>query len=188
MVDFRSRQARGEPHQTGAFSQTVCRSFFANCLPAERPQALVFLAAAMDLELGIVCGHCDIYSPMSTLACPGCGHDLSLFPGKSAVADESRPAAAGAFPRPQAKISLGSAGDSGPAHARDDPPADPLAPADDSPDKPQGSLVQSSYARLSERAASWSRPAITYASRVRPRYLRGTSSVVAAEMPFPPTF
>lgn len=34
----------------------------------------------MDLEIGIVCGNCDWYSPMKTGACPSCGHSLALIP------------------------------------------------------------------------------------------------------------
>jgi pSer/pThr/pTyr-binding forkhead associated (FHA) protein len=32
----------------------------------------------MNLELGVVCGECDAYSPMGTTRCPSCGHDLAL--------------------------------------------------------------------------------------------------------------
>lgn len=35
------------------------------------------------LQLGIVCGHCDAYSPLGTRSCPSCGQDLLLFPRKS---------------------------------------------------------------------------------------------------------
>jgi pSer/pThr/pTyr-binding forkhead associated (FHA) protein len=34
----------------------------------------------MDIELGIVCGSCDAYSPMGTSMCPGCGNALALMP------------------------------------------------------------------------------------------------------------
>jgi len=33
----------------------------------------------MEIELGIVCGSCDLYSPMKTAKCSGCGHDLALY-------------------------------------------------------------------------------------------------------------
>src|ERR1035437_543557 len=33
----------------------------------------------MELELGIVCGHCDTYSPMRTATCPACGTDLAIL-------------------------------------------------------------------------------------------------------------
>lgn len=33
----------------------------------------------MELELGIVCGHCDTYSPMRTVTCPVCGNDLAIL-------------------------------------------------------------------------------------------------------------
>jgi pSer/pThr/pTyr-binding forkhead associated (FHA) protein len=33
----------------------------------------------MDLEIGIVCGACDWYSPMKTATCPSCGNDLALI-------------------------------------------------------------------------------------------------------------
>src|SRR4051794_34927198 len=32
----------------------------------------------MNLELGVVCGECDAYSPMGTTRCPSCDHDLAL--------------------------------------------------------------------------------------------------------------
>jgi len=35
------------------------------------------------LELGVVCGHCDGYSPLGIAACPSCGQELLLFPRKS---------------------------------------------------------------------------------------------------------
>ncbi len=34
----------------------------------------------MGIEIGIVCGVCEWYSPMKTTACPSCGHDLALLP------------------------------------------------------------------------------------------------------------
>lgn len=37
------------------------------------------------LELGIVCGQCDVVSPLGTRVCAACGHDLRLFPGKPSV-------------------------------------------------------------------------------------------------------
>lgn len=36
--------------------------------------------SAGEIDIGIVCGNCDRYSPMGTLACPECRHDLALFP------------------------------------------------------------------------------------------------------------
>ena len=33
----------------------------------------------MEIELGIVCGACDAYSPMGTSMCPGCGNTLALI-------------------------------------------------------------------------------------------------------------
>ena len=33
----------------------------------------------MNLEIGVVCGQCDAYSPMGTAHCPFCAHDLALF-------------------------------------------------------------------------------------------------------------
>ena len=33
----------------------------------------------MDLELGIVCGQCDTYSPMRTATCPVCDNDLAIL-------------------------------------------------------------------------------------------------------------
>lgn len=32
----------------------------------------------MNLEIGVVCGSCDGYSPMGTARCPRCGHDLGI--------------------------------------------------------------------------------------------------------------
>lgn len=43
----------------------------------------------MNLELGVVCGSCDAYSPMGTARCASCGHDLALFRAK--VASEAPP-------------------------------------------------------------------------------------------------
>ncbi len=40
----------------------------------------------MDLELGVVCGSCDAYSPMGTARCPLCGHDLTLARERARVA------------------------------------------------------------------------------------------------------
>ena len=37
-------------------------------------------------EIGIVCGQCDQWSPMGTLACPACEHDLALFVSAEASA------------------------------------------------------------------------------------------------------
>jgi pSer/pThr/pTyr-binding forkhead associated (FHA) protein len=37
----------------------------------------------VNLELGVVCGACDAYSPMGTARCPSCGHDLALFRQKA---------------------------------------------------------------------------------------------------------
>jgi len=51
----------------------------------------------MEIELGIVCGSCDLYSPMKTAKCPGCGHDLALYakgqgPRVTTTATRSAPA------------------------------------------------------------------------------------------------
>ncbi len=43
----------------------------------------------MELEIGIVCGSCDWYSPMKTGACPGCGHSLALVPRAASSAQLS---------------------------------------------------------------------------------------------------
>jgi hypothetical protein len=32
----------------------------------------------MPLEIGVVCGQCDTYSPAGTVRCPACAHDLAL--------------------------------------------------------------------------------------------------------------
>jgi pSer/pThr/pTyr-binding forkhead associated (FHA) protein len=42
------------------------------------------------LEVGIVCGRCETFSPMGDARCPACGHDLTLF---SADQPSLRPAA-----------------------------------------------------------------------------------------------
>jgi pSer/pThr/pTyr-binding forkhead associated (FHA) protein len=34
----------------------------------------------MELEIGIVCGGCDVYSPLGTVRCAACGDDLTLSP------------------------------------------------------------------------------------------------------------
>ena len=41
----------------------------------------------MGIEIGVVCGRCDTYSPIRTSACAACGNDLALFvnKGKPAV-------------------------------------------------------------------------------------------------------
>jgi pSer/pThr/pTyr-binding forkhead associated (FHA) protein len=36
----------------------------------------------MSIEIGVVCGRCDTYSPIRTPVCPSCGNDLALFKGK----------------------------------------------------------------------------------------------------------
>ena len=33
----------------------------------------------LELEIGVVCGHCDNCSPIGAIVCPSCGHDLSLL-------------------------------------------------------------------------------------------------------------
>ncbi len=43
----------------------------------------------MDLEIGIVCGSCDWYSPMKVGACPSCGHSLALIPRAGSSANLS---------------------------------------------------------------------------------------------------
>ncbi len=37
----------------------------------------------MSIEIGVVCGRCDTYSPIRTSTCPSCGNDLALFKGKA---------------------------------------------------------------------------------------------------------
>jgi hypothetical protein len=48
-----------------------------------------------ELEIGVVCGHCDTYSPMSTTSCPTCDNDLSLV-AKISHAPGKRPKLTGA--------------------------------------------------------------------------------------------
>ncbi len=33
----------------------------------------------MSIEIGVICGQCDAYSPIRTATCPACGNDLALF-------------------------------------------------------------------------------------------------------------
>ncbi len=40
----------------------------------------------MELELGVVCGQCDAYSPIGTARCPACGHDLALYRARAPAA------------------------------------------------------------------------------------------------------
>ncbi|HWL84991.1 MAG TPA: FHA domain-containing protein [Polyangiaceae bacterium] len=44
----------------------------------------------MEIELGIVCGRCDWYSPMKTATCPSCGHGLALFPRSASIPPTAR--------------------------------------------------------------------------------------------------
>ncbi len=37
----------------------------------------------MELEIGIVCGGCDVYSPLGTTRCASCGDDLALSPRRA---------------------------------------------------------------------------------------------------------
>jgi len=37
----------------------------------------------MNLEIGVVCGRCDTYSPIRTGTCPSCGNELALFKDKA---------------------------------------------------------------------------------------------------------
>jgi pSer/pThr/pTyr-binding forkhead associated (FHA) protein/ribosomal protein L40E len=41
------------------------------------------------VEIGVVCGGCDAYSPMGTAFCRTCGHNLALFPAEAAPAPPS---------------------------------------------------------------------------------------------------
>jgi pSer/pThr/pTyr-binding forkhead associated (FHA) protein/ribosomal protein L40E len=67
----------------------------------------------MSLEIGIVCGRCDTYSPMGTATCAACGNDLALVakprpsvqmasPARAAeaVAEPGEPLKAGFFSDP----------------------------------------------------------------------------------------
>jgi pSer/pThr/pTyr-binding forkhead associated (FHA) protein len=40
----------------------------------------------VNLELGVVCGSCDAYSPMGTARCATCNHDLALYREKTSMA------------------------------------------------------------------------------------------------------
>jgi pSer/pThr/pTyr-binding forkhead associated (FHA) protein len=40
----------------------------------------------VNLELGVVCGSCDAYSPMGTTHCATCNHDLALYREKTSIA------------------------------------------------------------------------------------------------------
>src|SRR5882724_4152490 len=65
----------------------------------------------MEIELGIVCGRCDWYSPMKTATCPSCGHGLALFPRNASVPPTARdaPVASGALEHEHARESADTA-------------------------------------------------------------------------------
>jgi pSer/pThr/pTyr-binding forkhead associated (FHA) protein len=110
----------------------------------------------MDLEIGIACGQCDTYSPMSTPSCPACGHDLSLFAGKSASSSSSNKKVNPSGTK-LAKMSMGPPVGSRPA-PDDRSQAPSSAPSgvhtkvdsDVPPHISEGSLVESPYAHLSQ--------------------------------------
>ncbi len=109
----------------------------------------------MELEIGIACGQCDTYSPISTQSCPACGHDLSLFAGKSGASSKIAKRGSPSGTK-LAKMSMGPsvasqhpdernpAGGSFPSGVR------PKVDSDVPPDISEGSLVESSYAHLSQ--------------------------------------
>jgi pSer/pThr/pTyr-binding forkhead associated (FHA) protein/ribosomal protein L40E len=75
----------------------------------------------MELQIGIVCGACDWYSPMKTTTCPSCGNDLAL------VRPPNRAAAAGgvAASNDHANDRGPESEDAGPATSRDIPSSTP---------------------------------------------------------------
>ena len=70
----------------------------------------------MELQIGIVCGACDWYSPMKTATCPSCGNDLALVrplarkvdAGMAAAIDTDRPPDSGDGPATSRDIPPGS--------------------------------------------------------------------------------
>lgn len=71
------------------------------------------LGSNVNLELGVVCGRCDAYSPMGTARCPTCGHDLTLYrekvpslapPPAHRPADFATPSTRPEVPKPGPKI------------------------------------------------------------------------------------
>lgn len=89
----------------------------------------------MNLELGVVCGSCDAYSPMGTARCSTCNHDLALFREKTsiapppiAVADVKPPASAAPQPK-SPTIPAGQRASSAPRAAVQARPMPPVAPS-----------------------------------------------------------
>ena len=58
----------------------------------------------MSIEIGVVCGRCDTYSPIRTPVCPSCGNDLALFKGKAGADIPSGRPNANASSPPLARI------------------------------------------------------------------------------------
>ena len=61
----------------------------------------------MSLEIGVVCGRCDTYSPIRTASCPVCGNDLALVPaarGPSRTASGPHALSVGGTPPPLMKM------------------------------------------------------------------------------------
>lgn len=58
----------------------------------------------MSLEIGVVCGRCDTYSPIRTLACPICGNDLALVPPPRRETTRMHPVSVANTPPPLSKM------------------------------------------------------------------------------------
>src|SRR5882672_3787618 len=95
---------------------------------------------ATELEIGIACGQCNTYSPMNTLACPACGHELSLFPSKAGPPTKKRGQARSIHPGGKlARMSMGPpAAPVVAAVDRDGPPPVPVGAAFGPPPVPVG--------------------------------------------------
>jgi len=59
----------------------------------------------MNLEIGVVCGRCDTYSPIRTDVCPVCGNELALFKDK---AEKAIPQNTGRSRTSQPRMAIGT--------------------------------------------------------------------------------
>ena len=66
----------------------------------------------MNLEIGVVCGECDAYSPMGTARCRSCKHDLALFPAKTGAYLSEPPLSSSGTLKPAAFEDFSDLGDS----------------------------------------------------------------------------
>ena len=61
------------------------------------------MSMASSIEIGVVCGRCDAYSPIQTATCPSCGNALAIFADKP-LRRETREQAAVIDAPPVAKV------------------------------------------------------------------------------------